>query len=171
MDDAHEPHADEDPPPPPDYRRRVRLYPSQWIGVPLLLLVPVLALAGVFGETRTTRELRDDVLHYSVEYPTRLRAGQTTLLRIRIVSIAATAPDSVTVTLDAAFMERFDEVRIMPEPARPWAVVVTGMAPGDSAEVQVELAGRALGRSRGGVTLEHTGGAPRDVAITTIVFP
>lgn len=39
------------PPEVPDIKRRIQLHPWQWIGIPLFLLIPILALFGVFGET------------------------------------------------------------------------------------------------------------------------
>lgn len=40
---------DLEPPTPPKLPRKVRHYPHQWVGVVLMGLLPVLALAGVFG--------------------------------------------------------------------------------------------------------------------------
>jgi hypothetical protein len=44
MAETHDPPDTQCPPPPPEVRRRVMLHGAQWIGIPLLMVVPVLAL-------------------------------------------------------------------------------------------------------------------------------
>lgn len=159
------------PPPPPDTRRRIRLYPAQWVGVPILLLLPVLALAGVFGETRATSSLTHDGVHYDVEYPTRLRAGQHSVVQVRATLLGGAAGDTLEVELDAGWMQRFTRISVVPEPETPWRMLLPLAEPGQSAEVRIELEGRRLWRAEGAVRVRRAGGQPRDVAIRTFVFP
>ncbi|HEX2167380.1 MAG TPA: hypothetical protein VHG09_09145, partial [Longimicrobiales bacterium] len=42
-----------DPPGPPEIERKLSMYRFQLIGLPFLLAIPLLALFGVFGESRS----------------------------------------------------------------------------------------------------------------------
>ena len=61
-----------DPPDAPEMPRRISLHPGQWVFVPLMLAIPILALLGFFGGQHTTRaELGP--LAVSVRHPAALR--------------------------------------------------------------------------------------------------
>ncbi|MBI1296719.1 hypothetical protein GC175_17320 [bacterium] len=64
---------DAQPPQPPPIKKRFQFTKAQLIGVPLILLIPILALIGVFDAhlERTTAVAGD--LQVTVEYPTSVR--------------------------------------------------------------------------------------------------
>ncbi|HSJ25359.1 MAG TPA: hypothetical protein VK929_11850 [Longimicrobiales bacterium] len=159
------------PPPPPDTRRQIRLYPAQWIGVPVLLLLPILALAGAFGETRATASVTHDGVRYDVEYPTRLRAGQHTAVLVRVTPLAGPAGDTVEVVFDGAWLDRFTRITAVPEPETPWRLLLPMTATGETAEARVEMEGSRLWQGEGTVRLGRAGGSSMDVVVRTLVFP
>jgi hypothetical protein len=61
------------PPQPPEIEKNLAFYPEQWIGIPFLMLLPILALLGVFGEGYNEASASSDALAITVEYPTRNR--------------------------------------------------------------------------------------------------
>ena len=61
------------PPQPPEIRRRIAFHRTQLIGVPLLAIIPVLALFGVFGTTTGEARAESAELQMQVRYPTRFR--------------------------------------------------------------------------------------------------
>lgn len=93
------------PPQPPEINRRLILRPSHAVGVALLLLIVVPALAGLF-ENKT-----DEIQHrYAdgeiiVTYPSQLRIKNTGVLEVRLTG---TASDSLRIELDDAYLAFFD---------------------------------------------------------------
>jgi hypothetical protein len=151
--------------------RRVHLYRGQWIGLPLLLLLPVLAMAGVFGEGRSTQTYTDQLVRFELDYPTRLRARQHSHITVRVERLAGNAADTIRVEFDPAWLDHFTELTIVPEPARPWIVELAGLERGDTAVVRVGLEANSHWRRSGRIRLSHAGGATHDVATTTFIFP
>src|SRR5687767_9775947 len=62
-----------EPPGPPDIQRRIKFNPTQMFGMPLILLIPALGLAGLFDTTQTTVEKEENGYRVSVRYPSRFR--------------------------------------------------------------------------------------------------
>lgn len=166
-----EPDPPAGPPPPPEMPRRVRLYPSQWIGLPLLLLVPVLALAGTFGEQRQTHAIASDAVHFEVDYPTRMRTRQHSHLSVHVVRVGGEASDTVRVEFDPAWVQSFARLELLPQPARPWIVELAGVEVGDTAVVRLGLEARERWRRSGYIRLQDGRGGSRDIAIRTFILP
>jgi hypothetical protein len=171
LSESHDPHDLGSPPPAPEVPRRVHLYRSQWIGLPLLVLLPLLALANVFGEARQTRTIGDDRIRVEVEHPTRLRVRQHSTVHVRIDRLAGTAADSIRVVFDPAWIGHFTKVSVVPDPEHAWTVLLSDLAAGIRADVRVELEGTRLWRSRGWLRVEHVGGPAHDIELATFILP
>src|SRR5690606_12259349 len=92
-----------DPPGPPEIRRRLSLYRFQLIGLPFLLIIPLLALAGVFGERRDDAHARDGALEVSARYPSVFRYKMIDAIEVDVRNRGDAVIDSVTVSLDTAY--------------------------------------------------------------------
>ena len=68
---------DENPPHPPeapDVERQFKQYVYQWIGIPLIMLIPVLSMLGVFGETMASTAAEEaGILALDADYISRFR--------------------------------------------------------------------------------------------------
>jgi hypothetical protein len=157
------------PPPAPVMPRRVRLYRAQWLGLPLLLVLPLLGLAGAFGESRQTRTFADEFVRVEVDYPVRLRVRQPSAVHVRVDRLADMA-DSLLIAVDPAWLDRFAKVTVIPEPQHGWSVWLRDPHPGSRAEVRVEFEARQLWSGRGRIHIQHAGGVGH-VEITTFVYP
>jgi hypothetical protein len=171
LPDIRNPPGPAAPPPAPDLPRRVRVNPSQWVGLPLLLLVPVLALGGVLGERRQLRTMHDDHTRIEVEYPTRLRARQHSTVVVRIVKLNGTSADSVRVMFDESWLGRFDDVDLTPDPQHGWTVLLADFEVGEQVEVRLGLEAGRPGRSRGQVRVEGGARAGHEIVLSTFVLP
>lgn len=78
------------PPPPPPFPRRIQLHRVQLIGMPILMLVPLLAILGVFGETFATTQAANDRLSVQVQYATRSRYGMANPTEVAVHSTSST---------------------------------------------------------------------------------
>ena len=155
---------------PPQTRRRIALTRKQRIGIPLMTLVPLLALFGAFGERSTTVEATSATLTVSVHYPVRFRYRQTEPLEITVRNTSSRMIDTLDISLDTAYITRFANVRITPEPRTAFTVALTTVRPGEqrlvAAELEAERYGRHLGRI---VVSTHNDSAV--VTVRTLVFP
>lgn len=155
---------------PPQTRRRIAFTGKQRIGIPLLALIPVLALLGVFGERSTTVQARSASLAASVQYPVRFRYRQTEALQIVVRNISPRVIDTIEVSIDTAYLTRFTGVRLTPEPKTAFMVQLTGVKPGEQRLVASELQGERYGRHHGRIVVS----TPNDslvVNVRTLVFP
>lgn len=166
----HDPPDVTGPPDAPDIPRRVRLYPGQWIGIPILILIPLLAMLSVFGETRATAEASDGPVHVEVDYPTRLRTGQRSEIEVRVRNLSAAALTAVTLSFDPDYFARFADVSFMPGPGAPYELELTGLGPGETSVLRIELEGDRAWRSHGRISVHHDGGAAH-LPLSTFTFP
>jgi hypothetical protein len=64
---------------PPHIERKVELQRAQWIGIPLLMVLPILALAGVLGDAREEVTASGGGIEMRVSFPQRGRQTQHAL--------------------------------------------------------------------------------------------
>lgn len=162
--------------PPPlrvqDRPRRLKLHPVQWVGLPLLFAVPVLALAGVFGESWAHGVDRGEGLALSVEYPARYRYKQINTLQAWVRNTSGRTLDTVTVSFDSAYVSRFSTLMFVPSARIPFEVEFVELEPGEVRRVWLELQGELYGAHTGQVEAHATG--LRDtlrVPVHTFIFP
>jgi hypothetical protein len=137
------------PPEPPYVDRRLRLARPQWIGLPLIALIPVLAMAGVFGERWGADEGVSGALHARIDYPTRLRTRPTKPTTIHVENRSTATLDTIEVTLDSTYLEQFSEVSVVPSPTDAAALELIGVPPGGIRRVHVQLNAGSVGRHSG----------------------
>jgi hypothetical protein len=162
--------ADSQPPRPPEHDRGIQLNRTQLIGVPLLALIPLLAIFGAFGERWETQIADRGALHTVVEFPDRFRAKLSKPISVLVENRSAMTLDSVEVAFDSSYVERFAGVSFLPDVRHAYTVVLHDVKPGETQRVHVELEGDRAGRHRGRVVV-RSGGDSSVVSIHTIVFP
>jgi hypothetical protein len=142
-----------DPPGLPPTPRRLPPGPRPWLGIALLAVLPVLALAGRFGETWRTVTAGQGALEATVRYPDRFRYKQLNSMEIRLRNVSSASIDTLTVALDSVLVDRFSTVRAIPPFARPWEIGVGPLAPGETALLIVELQAEQYGRHAGALAV------------------
>jgi hypothetical protein len=90
------------------------MHPLPWVGLGVILLVPLLAVAGVFGPTQKSITAQDAGLRLEVSYPARMRYLTINELRIKIQNTTAVAAPLITVVVDRQFLENFAELALEP---------------------------------------------------------
>ena len=158
-----------DPPPAPETRRRVKLYPYQWIGLSALALLPVLAAAGLFGASRRVERAAAGGLEVTVRYPARIRYEQFGHIELQVRNAGAAARDSVRVRVDTFFLSRFSSVVATPALEQAYELVLPGLVPGASRHAVVEIRAHRVGRHSG--TLTVVAGDTVRVPLAVLVFP
>jgi hypothetical protein len=149
---------------------RLALTRKQYVGLPLLAVIPVLALFGVFGERRADASSSSHVLEMRVRYPSRFRYRQIESLDVTVRNISSRTLDTVSVSIDTAYVTRFSSVRIEPTPREPFVVALINLRPMETRLVTAELWGERYGSHNGRISAS----AQADTVSTlvhTFVFP
>lgn len=164
-----------EPPPPlrvPDAPRAFRLHRYQWVGIPLLFLVPVLALLGVFGETWERAEADSTDLALEVRYADRYRYKMINAVEAWVENRSGTRLDTVVVAFEEAYVGQFSTLTFIPAPTEPFEVELYGVAPGERRLVWAELQAERYGRHTGTLRAYAVGRADTaSVVFSTLVFP
>jgi hypothetical protein len=155
----------------PEIERRVRVPLFRGIGMVLILLVPALAIAGVFGESRDTAAARGPNVSVRMEFPSRYRYRMLNTLTLAVENTSERKIDTVTVRLDTAYVLRFSTVVITPAPEQAFLVPLTDVAPGEIRLVVMELQGERYGRHSGQVHVETTSGDTLALPVHTLIYP
>jgi hypothetical protein len=159
------------PPEAPDIERRFKLHAYQVIGLPLLVLIPVLALAGVFGETRASTDQVTGSLHVQVDYPKRLRYSTASRLTVLVTNRSTFPLDSLAVSFDPAYLSGFSDLTFTPEADRAFSCDLLDLSPGEERRVIVEYRGRAYWRRPGRIVVKGAGADSAALDISTFVYP
>lgn len=162
-------------PQPPDMKRRIRMYPMQWIGMVLIALIPVLALLGVFGEQRAQVSASSSALSLDVDYPLNYRYRVHNPLTITVRNTSQQAYETVTIAISTDYISPFADSKFEPELQRltdaAYEVDLDDVQPGETRLVTVVLEGQEYGRHAGAITASAEGAAAARVDVATFVLP
>lgn len=158
------------PPAAPALPRRLRFTTVQRAGLPVLFVIPVLALFGVFGER--FGDVRGDApgVSVAIHYPTTVHYRQPLALSIRVTNTSDRTADSVTVSLDPRFMKAFTGVTFSAPLSGPYAVRLQQLRPGETRTISGQVEGDRYWRSSGDVSVEGPEGRVT-LPVSTFVFP
>lgn len=163
------------PPQPPNMPRRILLSTFQFLFLPVLVLLPVLAFFGVFGLAKVTNTVEAGPLAVTAEYPRRIRYGVSDGARIRISNDGATPVSGVRLAIGRDWLEHFGNVSFVPSPfeltADEYRFELGDIPAGESRLIVVELTADGYLDRSGAVTVtgEATGSA--HLELTTFIFP
>lgn len=150
----------------------MKLSRYQWVGIGLIVLVPVLALFEVFGESESQARSANAELAIRVEYPTRYRYKQINTVQVSVQNVSGAPIDTVIVSFDSAYASRFSDVTFIPSAKEPFAVELVDLRPGSTRLVWAELQAERYGRHQGTIKAYRVGGADTaSVPVRTIIFP
>lgn len=162
----------------PPVSRRMQLPASQFAGVLALLILPVLALAGVFGESFDRVEASRSGVRLSVVYPSRLRFRLESDLQVTVQNTGTQTLDTLAIHFERDYIDQFSSPAFIPsvtEATRDaYIVALHNLAPGASQLVAVQLRGERYGRHEGKiwVTIDNQDSqAAVDITLSSLVFP
>jgi hypothetical protein len=162
-------------PQPPEMKRRVSIYPMQMVGMTLIILIPVLALLGFFGQVEARAAAASESFTVLAEYPERSRHRLFEVVTVTVTNVSQQPYDTVTVGISESYVASFAEVafdieveRITPE---AYVFELTDFQPGDSRIIGIELRADQYGQRDGFVRVAALGAESVELAISTFVFP
>lgn len=163
------------PPQSPELERRFTLYNYQYIAIPLLFVVPLLAVFGVFGETISQSEATSAALDLSITFPDRMHAGTQHEIEIRVTNRSAEPLSLARVLVDRDYLEQFANVSSTPH-ASEWtdeyaAIELEDISPGTTQLVVLRVTGHWAGRHHGEVAVAVADDVVVRNPFATLVFP
>jgi hypothetical protein len=159
-----------DPPDAPEIERRIRLHRSQWLLIPLFLLLPLLALLGVFGEAHHTELIAAGPVQVSVRYPTILRYKLHGRIDVQLHNRSAITFDTITIALDTAYARQYTDVTSVPPFTSAYEVDVADVRADERFLVRIEMIADRHGSHDGDLTIIAASDTAR-VRLSTRIFP
>lgn len=174
-DPARKPPAAE-PPEPPQVPTKIRIGVVQALGVPLLALLPVVALTGLLGEREEhARSVSTGGVSLQVDYPAVQRFRTLRELSITVRNEGDTTLPMTTLQIDRSYLGAFTRVETTPsvEEVTPThhEVPLGALPPGEARRVVATLEGDKYGRHVGRVRLVAQPGSDVAVDVATVVLP
>jgi hypothetical protein len=163
------------PPQPPEFRREFRLHPYQYIMLPLIFVIPLLALLGIFGEMGAVIETTNHDISLHVDYTSRIRFSLAAPLTLSVTNQTSAVIDTLIVSFDQAYLAGFSRVNFTPD-----VMTITGedvridlgtLQPGETRTVVVDLQAEKVGRYTGEIRIEGEGIDPLSIHLETVTFP
>lgn len=143
--------------------------------MPLLILIPLLALLGVFGETFTTLQTANDTFDVQVTYATRYRYKMMNPLEVSVRNLSPASFSVVDVRFAKEYIDQFSEVTFTPQVEQItsdfYLVEIRNLQPGETRVVHVSLQGERYWRHEGHTIIAAEGAEPLAVTVATWIFP
>jgi hypothetical protein len=163
------------PPQPPEFTPKFKLYPYQYIGIPIILLIPILALLGVFGEKVVEMEATSADLQVRVEYPIRTHYRLQHEMQVMVTNVSGEAMPSLTVRFDIDLMRAFSDITFTQEPDRiatdGYEVMLEAIAPGETRIVGVDVRAERYWAHDGVISVTGEGIDPVSIPLSVFIFP
>jgi hypothetical protein len=140
-----------------------------------MLMIPILALFGVFGETvdEATESSRELEMH--VRFPTRFRYKMIDTITVSVRNASNQPITSVHITFDRAYIESFSTVTFIPSVKQVtetvYIVELTDLRPGEVQVVSLSVQAEKYGNHQGVITVKPDGEDGLQARLTTLTFP
>lgn len=170
-----EPSKPPQPPQPPSIETRLRFHLHQLIGIPLIILIPILALFGMFGETLGAVDASNAQLQMHVEYPTRFRYKMIDSIEVLLFNASDQVIPTVNVHFDRAYIEQFSTVTFTPSiktiSEDVYLVEMTDLQPQETRVISITIQAEEYGKHSGTISAAPEGSEGLQVQVDTITFP
>lgn len=165
-----------EPPSPPQLPPRIRIGRVQAVGVPLLALLPAIALTGLLGEREGHAGNRSATgVSLQVDYPEVLRYRTTHGLDITVRNEGAAPLAEASLQIDQSYLKAFTRPQMTPTAQRVTQqhqeVPLGPLAPGEVRRVVATLEADNYGSHSGRVRLAAPAGVDVAVDVSTLVLP
>lgn len=163
------------PPQPPEVARKLQFHLIQLIGLPVIMLIPILALLGAFGETVGSASASNAQLELRVEHPTRFRYKMIDEVTVSLTNSSSQAFPTLQVAFDRQYIEGFSTVTFTPAVSHitdeAYVVELTDLQPGETRMVAASIQAETYGNHSGVITVTPENGEALQVTVGTFTFP
>lgn len=169
------PAAPQRPPPAPDFQRRVNFDAAERIGVPLLLLLPLLALAGVFDQQVRSLHSRQGELSLHISYPAISRLHLQGALAIDVHNHGSQPLNDVQISVEQRYLRHFDQLSFLPGElqldGQLYRARLKPLAPGQSRRLLLALRPQRAGLHEGHVFVQRSGSPLQANRLRSFIYP
>jgi hypothetical protein len=104
-----------EPPQPKEIERRVSFYSLQAVGIPILALIPIAALFGLFDSSNGSLEATGQGIRLQVAYPKRLRFETNKPVVIMVWNDTGQAIPKATLKISRQYIDEFERAEFTPD--------------------------------------------------------
>jgi hypothetical protein len=164
-------------PQPPSIEKRWVFHTVQKIGVPLIVLIPLLALFGLFGESSNTVSDSGGSLAMEISYPTRFRYKMTDPVVVSVENLSSQPVPTLTVSFDYDYISGFSTVTFSPSVSEiteeAYLVHLNEVQAGEVRQIVVDIQAEQYWNHSGTVAASTAPDQAPDVELelSTFVFP
>ena len=162
------------PPQAPEIPRKFKFWPLQLIGVPIILLIPLLALAGIF-DLHVAHVQVTGKLALSVMYPTRSRYDTFNEMIIAVTNTTQSPLTEVIVQLERAYLDHFAQITATPDISMIseafYEIALGELAPGTTRVITLDFQAHEQGTHEGRATAVSAETDPIELSLNTLVLP
>lgn len=155
----------------PESSPKIKAWRYQYIGIPFLLSIPILALLGFFGGTTKKIQFHQNDFSISLDYPDLLRNGQTEYVQIKILNTSIESLKNFKVHLNSEFLQQFDEIEAIPSFDKNIEVSLEEIPPNEQRFVFFKLKANKAGPHYGRIEIKKSNEKIIQTALRTFVLP
>jgi hypothetical protein len=163
------------PPQPPAVGRRLHLYHYQIIGLPILIMIPILALVGVLSQQDATITAASADFDVTIEYPTRCFYRMSSTIELSIRNTSAESMSAIKVSLERSYMRAFDSIQFIPDSVTltegAYIIELNNVSPGETRRISIAYEPKRYWQHQGNLNISADGAAPVEIPLQTFVFP
>jgi hypothetical protein len=108
-------------PQPKEIDRRVSFYKLQAIGLPILALIPLAGIFGLFDSSNSFKEASQGGFTLQLDYPAKLRFQAVTPMYIFVRNESGSRVPQIDLEIERAFLREFEKAEFSPEPDKATA--------------------------------------------------
>lgn len=149
---------------------KIQTWRFQWIGIPLLIMIPILSLWGVFDRRTNIKTIEGHEFKAKIEFPAKLRDGEVEHIRIEVTNTSNKPLDKISAGLNREYLEKFNDVTFVPELNDNYEVELKEIPSGQSRYVDIKVKAREYGTYKGELRLT-TKNSSFKTSLSTFVFP
>jgi hypothetical protein len=163
------------PPQPPVVGRRLHLYPYQIIGLPILIMIPILALLGVLSQQNATVKEASADFDVTLEYPIRCFYRMSSTMELSIRNTSTALIPAIRVSLERSYMRAFDSIQFIPDSVTltegAYIIELNNVSPGETRRISIDYQPKRYWQHQGNLNISADGAAPVEIPLQTFVFP
>lgn len=163
------------PPPPPEMERKLKFYPYQWITIPLMILLPLLAMTGILDNYTDQITSGNDTLQVQISYPARTMYRTRGTIIIDVRNLSDNTLTGLTVSVDRSFLTAFGDVQFTPDDLditdTAYILSLDNLPSGATQRITVHYEPDHYWQHSGTLTADAAEAAPVQVNLTTFVLP
>jgi hypothetical protein len=140
-----------------------------------MMLIPILALFGIFGETVHQVTASSPNLEMHIKFPARFRYKMIDSITVLLHNTSGQPLTSVVVTFDRGYIQGFSTVTFTPSVKHVtedvYLLELSDLQPGETRVISVSIQAEHYGSHRGTITAKPENGDAIQTSIYTLTFP